>query len=325
MYIWVSMRISHMSQNQTKSNPRPPTITHQLSYHIIPGRVLDPNRSRAAGLDQHIACNIFCSLSMYRSRGIPSSCIPTLLPCERLPRIPELLALRCTICWRAILYRCSIRRTTIVPLPLYLIRLLILNLRLRYLLRLWLNRRLSRYLVARHWHRRQRRHALHEAGQCRRHFVVIGPCELRKIRERLARGGDQNVRVCVRGEEVKCLSASVPRFTLASFQSRNERTATPLKSALSSRNLLVPLNPAIPSVAPGLLGGALHFKSQHPPPLTVRIQYASSAPRLTKLGASAPPAFQVVFHASWLSTRFRIAFSSLGGRLDQEADVLSQA
>jgi hypothetical protein len=99
----------------------------------------------------------------------------------------------------------------------------------------------------------------------------------------------------------------------------------PLKSLLSSRNLFVPLSPAIPSVAPGFIGGALIFKSQHPPPHTVLIQYASSAPKLTKLGASAPPAFQTVFQASWLSRRFNIDFSNLGGRFDQDAQFLSQA
>jgi hypothetical protein len=77
-----------------------------------------------------------------------------------------------------------------------------------------------------------------------------------------------------------------------------ELTAMPVKSLLSSRNLFVPRRPAIPSVAPGFLGGVLHFKSQQPPPLTVLIQYASSAPKLTKHGASAPFAFQVVFQTS---------------------------
>jgi hypothetical protein len=99
----------------------------------------------------------------------------------------------------------------------------------------------------------------------------------------------------------------------------------PLKSLLSSRNLFIPLNPAIPSVAAGFVGAALHFKSQHPPPLTVLIQYASSAPKLTKLGASAPFAFQIVLQASWLSSRVKIDFSNFGGRLDQDAEDLSQA
>ena len=98
-----------------------------------------------------------------------------------------------------------------------------------------------------------------------------------------------------------------------------------MKSLLSSRNLLMPLKPDIPSVAPGFVGATLHFKSQHPPPLTVLIQYASSAPRLTKLGASAPLAFQAVRNTSWLSKRFNMDFSSFGGKLDQEADDLSQA
>jgi hypothetical protein len=75
-------------------------------------------------------------------------------------------------------------------------------------------------------------------------------------------------------------------------------TAIPLKSVLSSKNMFVPRKPAMPSCAPGFVGAVLHFKSQHPPPLTVLIQYASSAPRLTKLGASAPFAFHVVFQAS---------------------------
>jgi hypothetical protein len=74
----------------------------------------------------------------------------------------------------------------------------------------------------------------------------------------------------------------------------NRLTAMLQKLLLSSRNLFVPLSPAIPSVAPGFEGGALILRSQHPPPDTVLIQYASSAPKLTKLGASAPPAFQTV-------------------------------
>jgi hypothetical protein len=102
-------------------------------------------------------------------------------------------------------------------------------------------------------------------------------------------------------------------------------TAIPLKSLLSSRNLFVPRKPAMPSTAPGFVGATLHFKSQHPPPLTVLIQYASSAPKLTKLGASAPFAFQMVVHRSWVSNRLSIDFSSFGGRLDQDAQFLSQA
>jgi hypothetical protein len=93
-----------------------------------------------------------------------------------------------------------------------------------------------------------------------------------------------------------------------------EHTATPAKLALSSRNLFVPLIPS-----------SLLLRSQHPPPLTVRIKKLPSAPKLTKLGASPPPPFQVVFQASWDSRRARMAFSRGGGRLDQEAEVLSWA
>src|SRR5689334_17518557 len=99
-------------------------------------------------------------------------------------------------------------------------------------------------------------------------------------------------------------------------------TTTPLKSLQSSRNLFEPLIPSVPSLPSPFFP---HFRSQHPPPDTVRMKYAPSAPRDTKLGASAPLAFHVVFHASCVSNRPKTAFSKGGGKLLHDADVLSHA